>query len=317
MMHILCCTDTNFVIPMGVMIHSLCVNNPCEKLHFHVIIDESVTEQQKAELQTVVPEDAEISFYLINIENIRQYLVVKVENFPIPIYYRLLMAKILPESVHKILYLDADMIVRHDLSELWNTPLDNIAVAGVQEASGPAQCHRLGYPEEKGYFNSGVLLFNLDFIRSHNITDQYIKYIIENPEKLQCPDQDVINYVLRDKKIPLPLRYNLQEAYLRVPPLVKDNINGDFERDICNPVIVHYNKEKPWNKKCKHPLKNLYYHYKKDTIWANSTYMEKFKYKKLNIPLIIQLKIHVYNLLVLLGLQKKEKIFYREMHLEK
>ena len=302
---------------MGVMIHSLCVNNQCEKLHFHIIIDESVTEQQKAELQTVVPEDAEISFYLINIENIRQYLVVKVENFPIPIYYRLLMAKILPESVHKILYLDADMIVRHDLSELWNTPLDNIAVAGVQEASGSAQCHRLDYPEEKGYFNSGVLLFNLNFIRSHNITDQYIKYIIENPERLHCPDQDVINYVLRDNKIPLPLRYNVQEAYYRDPPLVKDAINGDLEKDICNPVILHYNKEKPWSKKCEHPLKNIYYYYKNNTIWANSTYMEKFKYKKLNVPLIIQLKIHVYNFLVLLGLQKKEKIFYREMHLEK
>jgi len=302
---------------MGVMMHSLCVNNKKEKLHFHIIVDDSVTEQQKEEIKTVVPNDAIISFYLINLDSIRQYLIVKVENFPIPIYYRLLMAKILPESVHKILYLDADMIVRHDLSELWNTPLDNIAVAGVQEVFGSVQCHRLDYPEEKGYFNSGVLLFNLDFIRSHNITDQYIKYIIENPEKLHCPDQDVINYVLRDDKIPLPLRYNVQEAYLRVPPIVKDNINGDLEKDICNPVIVHYTKEKPWNKKCEHPLKNLYYHYKKDTIWANSTYMEKFKYKKLNIPLIIQLKIHVYNLLVLLGLLKKEKVLYREMHLEK
>lgn len=302
---------------MGVMMHSLCVNNKKEELHFHIIVDDSVTEQQKEEIKTVVPNDAIISFYLINLDSIRQYLIVKVENFPIPIYYRLLMAKILPESVHKILYLDADIIVRHDLSELWNTPLDNIAVAGVQEASGSAQCHRLDYPEEKGYFNSGVLLFNLDFIRSHNITDQYIKYIIENPEKLHCPDQDVINYVLRDDKIPLPLRYNVQEAYYRDPPLVKDAINGDLEKDICNPVILHYNKEKPWSNKCEHPLKNIYYYYKNDTIWANSTYMEKFKYKKLNIPLIIQLKIHVYNLLVLLGLQKKGKIFYREMHLEK
>lgn len=294
MMHILCCTDTNFVIPMGVMMHSLCVNNKCEKLHFHVIIDESVTEQQKTELKTVVPEDAEISFYLINIENIRQYLVVKVENFPIPIYYRLLMAKILPESVHKILYLDADMIVRHDLSELWNTPLDNIAVAGVMNQSDCGQFWtRLEYPQESGYFNSGVLLLNLDYIREHNMTDQFISYIKEKPDILLCPDQDVLNYILKDHKLLLPVRYNAQEGFYRNPP---QSVFGDinlFEADVDNPYIVHYTKEKPWMANCKHPLKELYYYYKSQTPWAKSDYMEHFKYKKLDSSLSIKIKLYI------------------------
>lgn len=316
-MDIVSCTDTNFVIPLGVMIHSLCVNDSGNELHFHIIIDDTVTLEQQHELRSVVRDYGDVNFYLINVDNIKEYLIVKVENFPIPIYYRLLMDKILPNTIKKVLYLDADIIVRKDLSELWNTSLENLAVAGVPNASYSEQCYRLNYPEEKGYFNSGVLLFNLDYIRKHNITDLYITYIIENPEKLLCPDQDVINYVLQDCKIPIPVRYNVQEGFLRIPPANNSIKDIHFEEEIIDPVIVHYTKDKPWSKKCNHPLKNLYYHYKNSTIWSKSMYMEHFKYKKLDVPFIIQLKLLVYNFLSILGFYKKEKIQYRQMDLEK
>ena len=135
-MEILCCTDHNFVIPMGVMMHSLCVNNKSNKLHFHVFIDETVTEEQKKELREVINEGNALNFYLGDVSNIEKYLIVKVANFPISIYYRLLLAEILPESVHKVLYLDADIIVRHDLKELYDTKIDDIALAAVTESDG-------------------------------------------------------------------------------------------------------------------------------------------------------------------------------------
>ena len=278
-MDILSCTDTNFVIPLGVMLHSLCVNDEGgHELHFHIIVDDTVTKRQKEELQSVVSEKGDICFYLINIENIKEYLVVKVENFPIPIYYRLLVAKILPETVHKVLYLDADMIIRHDLSELWNVPLVEKAVAAIPNQSDCSQYwERLGYEKNLGYFNSGVLLFNLDYIRKHHLTTKFIDYIKENPEKLLCPDQDVLNYVLRNCKVTLPVRYNAQEGFYREPP---EHVFGDadeFEKDIQDPYVVHYTKEKPWAKDCRHPLKNLYYFYKTSTPWADSVVMENFQ----------------------------------------
>lgn len=320
-MDIVCCTDTNFVIPLGVMIHSLCVNNERQELHFHVIIDDSVSEHQKEELRTVIPGDGTVNFYLIDVENIRQYLVVKVENFPVPIYYRLLMAKILPESVHKVLYLDADIIVRHDLAELWNISLENLAVAGVPNASYSNHCERLAYSEELGYFNSGVLLFNLDYIREHGLTDDFISYIMNNPEKLLMPDQDVLNYVLKDCKMMLPVQFNAQEEFYRIPPVV-EYVNDKYIQDgIENPLIVHFTGIKPWNKKCQHPLKNLYYYYRSNTVWDGNTFMETFCYHKVKQPIVLRIKIGISRLMYIFSTFKNNRnertVAYKDICLKK
>ena len=302
---------------MGVMMYSLCVNNRNEKLHFHIIVDDSVTKQQKAELKTVISDDAEISFYLINIEDIRQYLIVKIENFPIPIYYRLLVAKILPADISKVLYLDADMIVRKDLSELWNTRLDNVAVAGVPNQSDCGQYwKRLEYPKEQGYFNSGVLLINLEYIRKHNLTEDFIDFIKNSPEKLLCPDQDVLNKILKDRKILLPVRFNAQDGFYRVS---SESIYGnrkEFETDIEDPYIVHYTKDKPWSSICNHPLRNLYYIYKNETIWSKNNFMERFKYNKIERSLILRIKIYIASVVGSM-INKQEEIAYKEIHLDR
>ena len=280
-MEILCCTDHNFVIPMGVMMHSLCVNNKSNELHFHVFIDETVTEEQKKELREVINEGNTLNFYLVDVSSIEKYLIVKVANFPISIYYRLLLADILPESVHKVLYLDADIIVRHDLKKLYDTKIDDVALAAVTEPDGTGgNCERLGYPSELGYFNSGVILFNLDYFRKNNVTEQLINFIKENPEKLGCPDQDTLNAVLHNEKIDLPIIYNVQEGYYRIPPTIV--MTEELNKAIHDPYIVHFStNNKPWNKHCRHPLRNLYYEYRKGTPWENSTFMEHFHHKRI------------------------------------
>lgn len=279
-MEILCCTDHNFVIPMGVMMHSLCVNNKSNELHFHVFIDETVTEEQKKELREVINEGNTLNFYLVDVSNIEKYLIVKVANFPISIYYRLLLADILPETVHKVLYLDADIIVRHDLKELYDINIDDAALAAVTEPDGAdGSCKSLGYPSDLGYFNSGVILFNLDYFRKNNVTEKLINFIKENPEKLGCPDQDTLNFVLRNEKRMLPLKYNVQEGFFRVSPeavATKEQLSA-----IQDPYIVHFTtNEKPWKKSCRHPLRHLYYEYRKGTPWAKSTFMEHFRHKR-------------------------------------
>lgn len=316
-MDILCCTDTNFVIPLGVMLHSLCLNDRGNELHFHIIVDDSVTEKQKEALRSVVTGKGDLCFYLINIASIRKYLVVKVENFPIPIYYRLLVAKILPETVHKVLYLDADMIIRHDLSTLWSVSLQEKAVAAIPNQSDCNQFwKRLNYEESLGYFNSGVLLLNLDYIRKNQLTDNFIDYIKNNADKLVCPDQDVLNYVLRNCKLTLSVGFNAQEGFYRVPP---ENVFGDvdeFEKGITDPDIVHYTKEKPWSKNCRHPLKNLYYYYKAMTPWADNDFMEHFKYEKIPTSPILKLKLLIAKALGLLKKEKDIEIAYRTIYLD-
>lgn len=54
MIHIICSTDHNYVMPTGVMMKSVSINNSCADITFHVVIDESVTNTDKKNLESVV-----------------------------------------------------------------------------------------------------------------------------------------------------------------------------------------------------------------------------------------------------------------------
>ena len=38
-MDIVCCTDNNYVIPCGVLVTSICVNNPKEEITVHILTE--------------------------------------------------------------------------------------------------------------------------------------------------------------------------------------------------------------------------------------------------------------------------------------
>ena len=64
----------------------------------------------------------------------------------------------------KVLYLDVDMIVRHSLDSLWDTDINDYAIAAVPDMDEQShiESNRLPYPMETGYFNAGMLLINVD-----------------------------------------------------------------------------------------------------------------------------------------------------------
>lgn len=73
------------------------------------------------------------------------------------------MSKFLPENVNRILYLDCDTIVRHNLNKLWSTTLDETEViaAGIKPTVAQKTRNRLNLPQDRYYYNSGVLLVDL------------------------------------------------------------------------------------------------------------------------------------------------------------
>ena len=44
------CTDRQFVMPTGVMMQSVCVNNPDVDIMFHVICDDNITSKDRSDL---------------------------------------------------------------------------------------------------------------------------------------------------------------------------------------------------------------------------------------------------------------------------
>jgi lipopolysaccharide biosynthesis glycosyltransferase len=94
----------------------------------------------------------------------------------------LLITEILPNNVEKTIYLDCDIIVNKDISELWNIRVDNYL----------AGCVNLG----NNYFNSGEMLLNLYELRKFNFYNKWKKYIEDNLDKIDCYDQSILNAVI-------------------------------------------------------------------------------------------------------------------------
>lgn len=82
------------------------------------------------------------------------------DRYPTTIYYRLLAHQMLPQDLHKILYLDADILCINDLSPLYSTALGNNLFASAIHASLTNTTDvinkiRLQNFGADGYYNSG------------------------------------------------------------------------------------------------------------------------------------------------------------------
>jgi len=272
-MDIVACTDKWFVMPTGVMIHSVCVNNPDVDIMFHVIHDDSVTNKDRRDLEETVAgfNGKFITFYQVDETKFPSFPNVTT-RITQATYYRLMLSEVLPKTIGKVLYLDGDIIVRHSLLPLWNTDLNDYAVGAVPASEGnPEHYHRLNYPSQLGYFNAGVLLINLKYWREHDVVKDFMCILQKFADKLQLHDQDVLNVAFSDKKVRLPIKYNMHGVFLeKLPRYDYKQYENEVEEARKDPIIVHFIVEKPWNsysRQPKHPFASTFFKYQSQTKW--------------------------------------------------
>ena len=271
-MDIVVCPDKNFVMPTGVLMQSVCANNKDSVVNFHIICDESIEERHKEDLKSVICRFINKRVLFYNIDGIKFDEMPALDNAPVTkaAYYRLELAGLLPESINKVLYLDGDIIVRKSIEELYNTDISNYALAAVPD-------NNIGLNLRSGYFNSGVMLINLKYWREHNLREDYYRFIQEHPDMIRFWDQDVLNYVLKEQKLLLPVKYNLVCGWLwRNCGSNSEDFKDELDDAIKDPVIIHFTTpNKPWTTICRHPYKNLFLKYKSQTIWKDTPLQEK------------------------------------------
>ena len=283
-MDVVCCCDNKFIMPTGIMLKSLCENNVNVKIH--VIIDDTVTGQDKKNLVSIVKnyDNNDIFFYLVKDVSffLRFPSLDLIPRITKSTYYRLFLTDLLPKTLEKVLYLDSDIIIRHDLTSLWKYDVNGYALGCIIEQSidDIEIYNRLMYPHEYGYFNAGVLLINLVYWRRFDLSSKFLRYIRECPERIKYHDQDVLNGVLYKQKMFLPIKYNVQTAffykkeYSKYDYLKYGNEINDAKK---NPFIVHFSTEfKPWNKDCTHPFRESFLYYKGMTQWKDVRLVEEF-----------------------------------------
>lgn len=239
--------DTNFLYGCGISIVSILIQNPDKAFHFHVFIDDSMSDENIARFREVcLNYNTKITLYYIDAKNLSELPTTK--NWTHAIYFRFIIAEYFKDKINYLLYLDADVICHNKINELIALTLDEQVAAVVAERDEKWWVNRaraLDTPAiSAGYFNSGVMYINLLNWQKQKITERSVCLLMDEAlaAKLSYPDQDVLNILLAGSVVYLQDIYNTQFS---LNYELKEKFNYPVNE---NTVFIHYvGPTKPWH----------------------------------------------------------------------
>jgi capsular polysaccharide export protein len=168
-------------------------------------------------------------------------------------FFRLHMHLVLPSDCHRVVYLDSDVLVRRCISKLLDADLGQAVMAGVEDSISRLYVARLGQHPDTRHVNAGVLVTDIDALRSLNFEDLVRDYIMAKRYVMLLGDQQIITSILGLVTRYLPIEWNVHGSMFEgdwAKGAVSVNNDMDWtecRRAIADPAIVHYTyKRKPW-----------------------------------------------------------------------
>lgn len=267
MINIVLCTDERYAPYCAVVILTTILNSKVAKNLRFYILTPGLEEKTKLLLEEMVY-DNNASIQIIDVDNTLTS-DINLKRFGPSSVIRLNLHKYLPADCTRAIYLDCDLLVLGDITELWELSLNNKPVGAIIDLCSPKEFSKR--PIDEPYFNSGVLLIDLNLWKRLEIGQRSIEYIAKNYEKLNFFDQDALNHVLSKNWQPLNLAWNFQPAAYSALEKDYDYLRDrkhELQQAVHNPKIVHFiGGVKPWHGNCEHPLQDLFIEYSKQTPW--------------------------------------------------
>ena len=242
--HIALCVNDTYVEYIAPCILSIVKNNNPDNLCIHVLSDFISDKMRRRLLNVVLDYNSKlIQIHIVNDSILRGLK----DTWTIYTWYRVLLPEILESDVHRVLYLDADVLVAGNIEDMFCLDMTNKAIAGTIDfqSKDPVTYKRCGYEQEKQYVCAGIMLMNLDYWREHDIANKVIQWGRDNNDRIKFPDQDAINYICRDAKILLPLKYDIVDVFFHDDYYYK-NYPQELQECVESPVIIHYAGQAPW-----------------------------------------------------------------------
>ncbi len=289
---ILCAADENYVRPLAVTLHSAAASLPRGRHLQVLLLDGGISESSWQGLKESLI-DLPITIHVIrpDLDSVRDLGIS--HHITHTAYLRLLAARLLPDSIDKVIYLDSDVLVRRDLTELWEYDVQGqYCLAAVDiacpfvDARQADPCFRksipylaaispirnwreLGLDGSAPYFNSGVMVINLKRWREERIENRLLDCLRKNSKYVWCWDQYALNVVFAGQWKLLPAKWNQGVHVFEYPdeshsPIEKSEFLG--MRD--DPALVHFTTEfKPWEYRPYHPLREQFFKRLDQTAW--------------------------------------------------
>ncbi len=242
--------DSRYVDPAIVVGHSIRANLRDRRTvaRFHVL-DGGLDPAGRRRLVAALGRAGEVEVYAVPDHMLLPH---QVKHWTSAALGRLHVGDVLPPDVSRTVYLDADTLVLDDLTELLDVDLGGRTIGAVLNEVGGDRSWTLGETavfshrgaEPPGYFNSGVLLIDMDRWRAAGMTERAIALYRRYGHQFRTHDQDILNILCSGAWTPIPEKWN---------KLVEHSVHGRFGAGRLpyltqHEGIVHFIGEiKPWS----------------------------------------------------------------------
>lgn len=291
--------DDRYAKYLGISMLSLFRTNA----HFETIevfvLDCGITEANKEKLRLIAAEhNRRICFIPMEKAISGLDLNMGARKISVASYARLFLATAIPESHHKILYLDCDTIVCDSVSDFWNTQLDGALIAGVRDTVDRLFMEKIHLDPQEYYINAGILLVNLAEWRRRELLSEFMEFIRSFEGNVPHHDQGTINGVCKQGKKIAPPRYNVTSNIFSFSAKVIKKMYAmdsfytqqELEEAIQRPCILHFTTGlfgRPWEENCTHPLRQEYHKVAQASPWRDDPLLPDSR--KLSVKLFAML----------------------------
>jgi len=191
--------DSHYIIPTAVAITSLLCNKNPNTYYDIYIIAANLSDNEIKKLYELRESNTDI--YIIK-ASLEKYLEIYISRYiTSATYLKFDLPDLIPNQ-DKVLYLDSDVIIQKDLSDLYEINIEDYYAGVVRD---------IGLIENdlniKNYFNAGVMPLNLKVMRENDLAKALLK-IGKSVNNLTSHDQDCFNIYIHNKVKLLPLKYN-------------------------------------------------------------------------------------------------------------
>lgn len=237
--------DNNFAPYLDCAIRSMEANASQEFRYVIYAMYDDLSEERQKMITEGVHEPFEIKFVpmedKINASRYFRESRLRCDYFTMTIFFRLFIAEMF-ENYDKGIYIDSDIIVPGDISEMYRIDLEGHIIGACIDHSiekiGPLVNYienSIGVPVGE-YINSGILLMNLKKMRETDFLGHFLYLLNTYHFDSVAPDQDYINAMCNGD-----IRY-LGEEWDAMPPE-----GGSTRPAVEHPKLIHYNLfQKPW-----------------------------------------------------------------------
>lgn len=255
--------DEGYLEPLKVMLYSLKQNNAQTNINVH-LIHENIATKHLDELDIYIKKlNWQLQIYTMP-EGLWQDAPT-MDRYPKEMYFRLLSGEILPESLHKILYLDPDILVINEITPLWQLDLGEALLAAATHAGVTNLTNNINHlrlSTDSDYYNSGVMLINLDVARQQVKVADIQRTLEKYRHYLILPDQDVLNHLYGQFIKQIPEEIWNYDTRKNLTYLAKSLGEHNLFWVMQNTAILHFcGRPKPWDPKSDSKFTALYLQY--------------------------------------------------------